>query len=123
MKGLTTQRRGLPHGSRQPLLATEADVEPDTKTRKRIEDAAVDRVMNGDSSSTRVDDGLTSLTSFGMIAEPPAPEKCIGDTMVNKGAEAQKSHLLPMDVRMLSIAAGGLLPAGTASSAMRFIFP
>ena len=58
-----------------------------------------------------------------MIAEPPAPEKCIGDAMVNKGAEAPRPNLPPMKVRMLSSTAGGLLPASTASTTMRTIFP
>ena len=69
----------------------EADVITDMKTRKRTEGpSAADRVKNGDSSPARVDDGPTSLTSFGIMAEPPAPEKCIGDALVNKGAEAPK---------------------------------
>ena len=59
----------LQHGAQQPRLTTEADVEPDTKTRKRTENAAADQAKN---SSARVDDGPTSLTSFGMIAESPA---------------------------------------------------
>ena len=71
----TNQRSaGLPHEARQPRFATEADVEPDTKTRKRTEDSAADRVTNGDSSSARINHGPTGLTSFGMIAEPPTPE-------------------------------------------------
>ena len=32
------------------------------------------------STSASVDDGPTSLTSSGMIAEPMDPEKCIGGT-------------------------------------------
>ena len=58
-----------------------------------------------------------------MIAEPPAPEKFIGDVLVNKGAEAAKSHLPPMEVCKLSFAVGGLLPAGTTSTALRITFP
>ena len=73
---MTNQRlAGLEHGARQPRLATEADVELDTKTRKRTKDAsAVDRVKNGNNSSAKVDDGPTSLTSFSMIAKPPSLE-------------------------------------------------
>ena len=120
----TNQRlAGLEHEARRSRLATKADVEPDTKTRKCTEGAsAADRVKNGDSSYARVDDDPTSLTIFGMMAEPPAPEKSIGDALINNGAEVPKSHLLPIKVRMLSSAAGGLLPAGTASTAMRTIF-
>ena len=67
---------GLAHEALQLCLAKEADVESDTKTRRRTEGAsAADRVKSGDISSTRVDGGPTSLTSFGLIAEPPAPEK------------------------------------------------
>ena len=45
---------GLEHKARQQRLVTEADVESDTKTRKRTEDAsAANRAMNGDISSTR----------------------------------------------------------------------
>ena len=78
--------------------------------------------MNGDSVSARVDGGLTDLTSFGIIAEPSAPENPIGNAQVNNGAEAPKSHLPPMEVRMQSSAACGLLPTGTASIATRTIF-
>ena len=122
----TNQRlSGLEHKARQPRLATEADVEPSTKTRKRMEAAsAADRVKSGDSSSSRVDDGSTYLTGFVMIAESllMAPEKCIGDALVDEGAKASKVHLPPVEVRMLSSAAGGLLPAGTPSTVMRTIF-
>ena len=113
----------MEHEAQQPRLTTEADVEPDTKSRKRTEGAsAADRVKNGDSSSARVDDGPMSFTSFGMIAEAPAPEKCINNGLVNKGAVAPKPHLPPVEVGMLSLAVGGLLPAGTASTAVRAVF-
>ena len=85
--------------ARQPRLATEANVEPGKKTRKRTEGAvAADQAKHKrDSSSVkRVDDGPTSLTSFGKIAESPlAAEKCIGDILVNKGATVSKPHLPP----------------------------
>ena len=102
----------------------EADVTTDKKTHKRTYDAAADRVKNGDSSSARGDNGPTSLTSFDMITEPllMAPEKCIGDALVNEGAEASKPHLPPLEVRMLPSTAAGLLPIGTASTVMRTIF-
>ena len=71
------------------------------KTRKRTEDAAADRVKNGDIASARVDDGPTSLTSFGTISEAllMALEKFIGNAMVSKGAEAPKPHLPSVEVR------------------------
>ena len=120
----TNQRLArLEHEARQSHLATEANVEPDTKTRKHTEGAsAADRVKNGESSSARLDDGLTTLTNFGMIAKPPAPEKYISDALVNKGAETPKPHLPLRKVGILSSAAGGLLSAGTASTATRTIF-
>ena len=95
------------------------------KNRKHTEDAAADRAKNGDIPFTRVDVGPTSLNSFGMIAELllMAPKKCIGDAVVNKGTEAPKPHLLPVEVRMLSSAAGGLTPAGTTFISTRVIFP
>ena len=122
---MTKQRSaGLEHEARQPRLAMEADVEPDIKTHKRTDGAsAANRVRNRDSSSARVDDGPTSLTSLGMLAQPPAPETLIGDTLVNKDAETPKPHLPPMEVRKLSSAAGGLLPTSTVATAMRVIFP
>ena len=61
-----------------------------------------------------------------MITEPlsKAPEKCIGDALVNKDAEAPKSHFQSEEVRMLSSATGGLKPADMAStSTMGAIFP
>ena len=112
----TNQRQAGPwHGAQQPRLAT--DVEPETKTRKCTENVTADRSKNGDKSSARFDDGPTALTSFGMTAEQLAPEKCIGDALVNKGAEVPKPHRPPMD-RMLSSATDGLLTIGAASTAM-----
>ena len=105
-KSKTNQRLAsdLQHDARQPRLATESDEETDTKTSKRTEGAAAENGKNGDISSATVDDGPTSLTRFGMIAEPllMAPEKCICDALVNEGAEAPKPHLSPVEVCMLS---------------------
>ena len=114
----------LQHKARPPRLATETNATPDTKTCNGTEDAAADRAKNEDSSSARVDDGPTNLTSFGMTTEPllVAPEKGIGDNLDNKSAEAPKPHLPLMEVYMLPSTAGGLLPAGTASAAMGNIF-
>ena len=98
--GAANQRlAGLQHEARQPRVATEADVKPDTKTRKRTENAAVDRVLNGDSSSARVDDGPTSLISFGMIGESLALPIFRDDALVDKGAEAPKSYRSPVEMR------------------------
>ena len=72
MRDAKQRLAGLEHDARQPRLATEADIESDTKIRKRTEDAAADRGMNGDiSSARRVNTyGTTSSTHFGMKAEP-----------------------------------------------------
>ena len=125
---ITNQRlAGLEYETRQPHLATEANVETGKKARKRTEGAAAaDRAnRDGDSSSARrVDDDPRSLTSFGKIAEPSlAPEKCIGDALISKGGEAPKPHISPVEMRMLSSTAGGLLPASIAFIVMRTIFP
>ena len=102
----------------------EADIKSDMKTRKRMEDIAADRAKHGDSSSARVDDRPTCLTSFGMIAEPLflALEKCIGGALVSTVGEAPKPHLPPVEVRMLPSVAGGLLVTSPASTALRVIF-
>ena len=73
---VTNQRlAGMEHEAWQSRLATEADVESDAKIRKRTEGAStVDRVKNGHGSSAGVDDGLTNLTNFGIIAEPSTSE-------------------------------------------------
>ena len=102
----------------QPRLAMKADVKTDTKTCRRTEDAAADQVMNGESrSAKRVDAGPMSSTSFGMKAEPPA----LLDALVDKGAAAPKLCLSPIETRTLT-ATGGLLLAGTASTATRTTF-
>ena len=49
---------GLEHEARQPRLAMEADVTPDTKTRKRTEDAAADQAKHGNRSRSDVSDQL-----------------------------------------------------------------
>ena len=118
----TDQRlAGHEHDARQPRLATEVDVRPGTKTRKCAEDAAADQARHADSCSTKKIDDSTSSTSFGMTAKPPAlPRR--KDVLGDKGAEAPKLCLSPMEIRALT-AAGGVLPAGTASTATRTIFP
>ena len=108
---VTNQRlAGLEHEARQPRLAKETDVEPDTKTRKRTENAAAHRAKHGNrSSSARVDHDLMRLTSLADDStEPPAPEKSIGNTLVDEGAEVPKPCLSPVEMRTPT-AAGGLI--------------
>ena len=112
----------LLHEAQQPRLATEANVEPDMKTRKRTEDAVADRAKQGDNnSSARVDHDPMRLTSFGDDSTEPPALPCRDDALVDQGAEAPKPCLSPGEMRMTTTA-GGLLPAGTVSSAMRAIF-
>ncbi|CAM9218016.1 unnamed protein product, partial [Ascophyllum nodosum] len=113
---------GPEHRARQPRVATEADVKPDTKTYKRTEDAAADQAKHGDRcSAKRVDGGPTSLTNFVMITEPPALP-CRDDVLVDIGDEAPKPCLSPVEMRALATASD-LLLAGTTSTAMRTFFP
>ena len=114
MRDINRRQTGLQHEAQQPGLTTEADVKSRMKSSKRTEGAAADRVKHEDSSE---------LTSFGMMAEslPMTPEIYIGDTLVDKGAGAPKPCLSLVEMHT-STAACGLLPAGTASTAMRTIF-
>ena len=101
----------------------EADVKPDTKTRKRTEGVvAADRAKYiGDSSSSKkFNSDMTSLISFGMMAESPALSLS-DDTLVDKGAAAPKLCLSSVEMRTLT-AAGALFPAGLASTVTRTTF-
>ena len=78
--------------------------------------------MSGDSSSAQSNHDSMFLTSSGdHFTDTPALPRRDG-VLVNKGAAAPKSCLSPVEMRTLT-AAGGLLPAGTASTSMRTIFP
>ena len=55
MRATNQRLTNLQHQAQQPRLATEADVKPDMKIRKRTEDATAGRAKHGDySSSARV---------------------------------------------------------------------
>ena len=114
---------GLKQDARQPRLATKADVPTGTKTRKRMEDAAVDQSKHGDScSAKRVDACLPiCLTSFGDGSIEPPALPCKDDAMVDKGAAVPKPCLSSVETRTPT-STDGLLPAGTPSTAMRTIF-
>ena len=92
-----------------------ARLKPDTKPRKRTEEAAADRAKRGDScSAKRAGGSRTSSTRLGMTAEPlTLPRR--DAALVDKGAEAPKLCLSPVEVSTLT-AAGGLLPASTATT-------
>ena len=92
----TTNQRvsRLQYGAQQLRLATEVEVNSDTKTRKRTGGATGNRAKHGDSSSAKVGEVPTSWTSFGIIAKPLlAPEKCTSNVLVTNGAKALKPHL------------------------------
>ena len=113
---------GLEHDVRQPRLAMKGDVTSDKKTRKRTKGAAAGRAMSGDKSFARVDHDPMCVTSFGDDSTgPPALPCCRDDALVDKGAEAPKLCLSPVEIRTLT-AAGGLLPTGTSITATRIIF-
>ena len=108
----------LEHRARQPRLAMEANGQASTKTRKRTEGATTAvQAMRGDGfSARRVKPGPnTNLTSFGVKAEPPALP-CRDDVVVERGAAASGSCLPSLKMRP-SLAAGGLIPTGKASTA------
>ena len=94
----------LLHQAQQPRLAAETDVNlADTKTPERIEGTAIDGEEYGYISSARVYNDLMCLTSFGnkeFTESPVAPEKGIGDVLIDEGAEAPKPHPPPVEVSM-----------------------
>ena len=122
-RGAIRYLAGLEQDVQQSCLATEADVPIYTKTCKRVEGAAADQAKHGDScSAKKVDPDLMCLTSFGDDSTKPPALPCFrDDAMVDKSAPAPKPRLSPVEMRTLT-AAGGLLPAGTASTATRTIF-
>ena len=100
-----------------------AEVKPDKKTRKRMEGAAAaDRVISRDDSSAQVDTDPIRLTRFGNdSARSPALNCSRNDALVDNDAAPTKPCLSPAEMRT-GTAAGGLLSAGTASTAIRTIF-
>ena len=89
----------------------ETDGPTDTKTHERTEVAATAvQAMNGDNVSIRrVDFGPgTASTSFGVTADPPVPH-FREDVLVDNGAAATKSCLLPFEMRSPTAAGGSLL--------------
>ena len=122
----TKQRlAGMEQVARQPRLAMEADVPSDTKSRKRMEDAVAVQAKHGDSCfANQIDPDPICLTSFvgDNSSGPPALPSTRDDALVDNGAVAPKQCLSPVEIRTPT-ATGGLLPAGTASTATRNTFP
>ena len=113
----------LEHHARQPRLAMEANGQADTDTRERTEGATtVVHAMHGNScSADRVNPGpKATSTSFGVKADPPALP-CRDGVLVDNGAAAPKSCLSPMEMSTTA-AAGGLLPLGESSTAIKTTF-
>ena len=120
---VTDQRSAsLEQDARQPRLAMEADGSADAKTRERTEFAAkAVQAVHGDSfPANRVDPDPMCSTSFGVKVEPPALSYR-DDVSVENGAAAPKSCLLPLEMRSPTVA-GGVLPAGKASTTTRITF-
>ena len=113
----------LEQDARQPRLAMEENVKAaDKNTFERTEGAAtaVQAKHRNIFSAKRVQAGPICSTNFGIKAEPPALP-CRDDLLVEKGAAALKSCLLPLEMRT-PIAAGGLFPTGKNFTATRTIF-
>ena len=123
MKAAKQRLAGLEQEARPPRLAMEADVPIDINTRKLMEKVSTKRVISGDSSSVQVDTDPMCLISFGDDSIGPRALPSTRDgALVDNGAAAPKPCLSPAEIRT-QIAAGGLLPTGTASTAMGTIFP
>ena len=114
MRGTRKRLVSLEQDTRQPCLATEADILADKKTRECTEGAATAvQAMHGDSfSANRVDPDPMCSTIIGVQAEPPALP--CRDDLVENGAAAPKSCLSLLEMHTPT-AAGGLLPTGEAS--------
>ena len=115
---------GLEQDARQPRLAMEADGPSDTKTRERTEGAAkAVQAKHGNScSANRVDPDAMCSTSFSDDSTGLLALSCSRDgALVGNGAAAPKSCLSPLQMRSPTTA-GGLLPAGEASTTTRITF-
>ena len=82
----------------------------DTKTRNRMENVAVERVISGDNSSAKLDTDPVCLTSFDDDSTGPLALPCSrNDILIDNGAAVLKPCISPVNIRKLT-AAGGLLP-------------
>ena len=122
MRGTRQRLASLEQDAWHPHLAMKADVPADEKTREHTEGAAkAVQAMHGNSfSANRVDPDPMYSTSFGVKDEPPA-FPCRDDILAENGAAVPKSCLSPLEMHSPT-AAGGLLPAGMASTATRTTF-
>ena len=124
LRSINQRLASLEQDSRQSRLAMEANVPADKKTRKRTEGAATAvQAKHGDNCcANRVDPDPNRSTSFSNdFTKPPALPCLRDDALVGNGVTAPKSCPLPLKIRTPT-AAGGLLPAGTTSTATRTSF-
>ena len=120
-RGTSQRVSSLEQDARQPRLALEAYGPANTKTRKRMEGAAFAvQAMHGESCfADRVDpDPMCSTSSGDDCTGPPAPS-CSGENALVDNGDASPKPCLPSLEMRSSTAAGGLLPTGEASTAMR----
>ena len=88
-----------------------------------MEDVAAERVINGDNSSTQVDTNPMCPSIFGDDSTGPPALPCTRNAaLLDNGAAAPKPSRSPAEMRT-GTAAGGLIPAGTASTAVKTIVP
>ena len=122
MRATEKRSASLKQDAQQPRLTMEADVAAAMKTSEGTEGAAAAvEAKHGDiCSARRVQVGPNSSTSFGVKAETPALP-CRDDVLVENGAAAPKPCLSPLEMHTPR-AAGGLLPAGKASTTTRITF-
>ena len=124
MRATKQRLAGLKQAARQPRLAMETNVPSSTKTSERTEGAAAAvQVKHGENCfANHVDPDLMCLTSFGDDSTGPAALPYSRDNaLVGNGAAVPKSCISPVEMHVLT-AAGGLLPAGTASTTTRTTF-
>ena len=123
MRATKQHLASLEQEPQQPRLAMEKDVKSDIKTRKRMEDTAADQAKHGDShSANQVGPDQMCLASFYDDSTEPQARPCSrDDALIDEGAAVPKPCLPPVKIRTLT-ATGGLLLAGTASSATRTNF-
>ena len=101
--------------AQKPRLAVKADVLRQEES-SACGGRCTRREISVDTSSAWVDDNPMNRTSFGCSAKPVAPKKSIDGALVDEGAEVPKPRLSHVEMRMLTLAAGGLLHAGSAST-------
>ena len=113
VKNKNNQRpAGLQFQVRHSRLAVKADVFQDKKNPDRKEDVATYERLE-DIPSVRVDDPMSQTSSSDPAKLLEAPEKSIGDALVDEGAEASEPSLSLVKMRTSTPSTGGLLHAGS----------